>query len=136
MTVPWSPAFPTPFSLPWYKFHAVAKDELGNDVPKWDDAQWIPVQGWDMMTSEKLAEHEAEEDFDAFVLTPAEFWLGIQDRVGLPLPENGMSAPATVLDVNGNLNKGIFEVIGHDIESYGPQLWTPGNVSLLKVVEG
>jgi hypothetical protein len=133
---PWQAPFPAPYLMPYFKFEANGKDELGNPKPEWLPAQMIPVQGWDMLTSEKLAEHEAEEDFDAFLLTPVDTWLGIQDRVGLPLPENGMVTPATILDTAGNLNKGIFDVVGHDVEAYGPQMWTPGNVTLLKLVEG
>lgn len=134
---PWQPPLPAPYLLPYFKFDATAKDELGNDVPKWLASQLIAAQGWDMITSEKLAEAEAEEDFDAFLLTPVDIWLQLQDRVALPLPENGMIAPTTLFAQDGvTPNKGIFVVVGHDIESYGPQMWTPGNVTLLKLVEG
>jgi hypothetical protein len=134
---PWQAPIPAPYSLPFFKYDSTAKDELGNDKPEWLAAQMIPVQGWDMMTSEKLAEAAAEEDFDAFLLTPVDTWLALRDRVALPLPENGMTAPTTFYASDGvTLNSGIFVVVGHDIESYGPQFWTPGNVTLLKLVEG
>lgn len=123
--------------MPYFKWDPTGtKDELGNTKPKWLDAQMIPVQGWDMITSEQLAEHEAEQKFDAYLMLPVDVWMGIQDRVGLPLPINGMVAPATMFDNQSHENKGIFEVVGNDIESFGPQRWTPGNVVLLKLVEG
>jgi hypothetical protein len=134
---PWTAPFPAPFTLPWFAIDPTGTpDELGNREPKWLDAQSVPVQGWDMLTSEQLAEHETQQVFDAFLMTPPEVWMGIRDRVGLPLPENGFVAPTTILDDNGAVRVGIFDVTGHDMETYGPQQWTPGNVMLVKRVDG
>lgn len=130
--------FPTPYPVPWFAYQGNASDtsELGNVLPSWADSVLKSVQGWDLLSAEELAEHVTEEKFEAFLLCPPDFWPAIQDRVGLPLPSNGMTAPTTMFNPDGSLAEGIFDVVGHDIEDSNFMAWRPGNVIQLKRAEG
>lgn len=96
----------------------------------------VAVVGWDILTSETQAEHAAEEKIDAYLMTLSDFWPGIRDRIGLPLPGNQNTAPTTMFNPDGSTQVGVFEVIGHDIEDASFTQWHPGNVILLSRVEG
>lgn len=136
--VPWQAPFPTPFTIPWFEYTGTADvtDELGNAVKTWAEPVMQDVHGWDILTSEKLGEHVTEERFEAFLETQVDFWPGIMDRVGLPLPTNGMATPTAMLNADGTLAEGIFDVVGHDIENASFTQWTPGNIILIKRAEG
>lgn len=126
-----------PFKIPYYAWNSSGTlDELGNKIPAWNPGVLVDVQGWDILSSEVLGEHVAGEKFEVFLQVPPDFWPQVQDRFGLAIPSNGMVAPATMFDSNGRVNKGIFEVTGHDIETNGFHGWRPGNIILLKLVEG
>lgn len=135
---PWQAPFPTPFSIPWFAYTGsdTVTDELGNAVKTWAAPVLKDVHGWDILTSEKLGSHATEERFEAFLETQVDFWPGIQDRIGLPLPTNGNTMPTDMFDPDGSLAEGIFDVVGHDIENASFTQWTPGNIILLKRAEG
>ncbi len=135
---PYAAPWPTPFSIPWWQYTGDPSvvDEGGNQIDTWADTDMVDVQGWDMLTSEELAEHAAKEKFEVFLMTQPEFWPGIRDRFGLPIPDNQMILPTTMLKPDGGVAIGVFEVAGHDIESFGFHRWHPANIILLKRVEG
>jgi len=136
---PWQAPFPAPFTIPWYEYtgNGTVKDELGNFIKTWAEPVLKDVHGWDILTSEKLSgDHLTEERFEAFLETQVDFWPGILDRVGLPLPTNGNTMPTDMFNANGSLAEGIFDVVGHDIENASFTQWTPGNIILLKRAEG
>lgn len=139
MVNPWHAPIPTPFTIPYFSYNGVPNTvdpETGNTIKTWANSVLIAVQGWDILTSETLGEHTAEERYEGFLMTPPEFWPTIEDRFGLPIPSNQMIAPTTMFAPDGSPNDGIFEVIGHDIEDMGFTNWHPGNINLLKRVEG
>lgn len=135
---PWQAPFPAPFPIPWFEYTGTTEtlDELGNAVRTWADPVIKNVHGWDILTSEKLGEHLTEERFEAFLETQQDFWPGIMDRIGLPLPTNGSVAPVAMFNPDGTLSEGVFDVVGHDIEDSSFTQWTPGNIVLLKRAEG
>lgn len=135
---PWTPPWPTPYQIPWWQFSGdpSVDDELGNTLANWNPLVQTNVQGWDLLTSEELGEHAAQEKFEVFLMVQPDFWPAIRDRFGLPIPDNGMIMPTSMFATDGSVALGIFEVVGHDIENYGFHRWHPANIILLKRVEG
>lgn len=130
------PTLATP--LPWFAFTGspTTEDELGNVKSTWADAVMRSVQGWDLLSSESLPAHLTQEKFEVFLMTPPDFWPGILDRIALPLPSNGFVAPRVMLNPDGSLAEGLFDVVGHDVEDNNFMSWHPGNIILLKRAEG
>ena len=118
MVTPWQAQFPTPYAVTWlaYTGQDSVTDELGNTVPAYAAPVTRQVQGWDLLSMETLDGHVAEEHLECFLMTPPDFIPGIKDRVVLPA--------------------GTFEVTGHDLEAASPSQWAPGNIIILKKVEG
>lgn len=136
---PWQAPIPTPYQIPYYSYDGspnTTDPETGNTVRTWAPAKMVSVQQWDILSSEELGEHAQAEHYEGFLMTPPEFWPAINDRFGLPIPSNQMVAPTTMFDANGAVNPGIFEVVGHDIEDSNSAAWRPGNITLIKRVEG
>lgn len=134
----WQAQFPTPYPIPYFKWSgdpSVVDPRTGNQLETWSNpvTQW--VQGWDMLTSETLTAFEVEQKFSVYLMVSPDFWPGIRDRFGLPIPDNSMTLPTTMFQSNGAIQPGVFEVVGHDIEVFGMSGWRPGNIILLKVVE-
>lgn len=134
--VPWQPYFPTPYQVPYFAWMGDPDNtdsRTGNIVEIWAPPVLKWVQGWDILTSEILAASEAEQKFTMFLMVPPDFWPGIRDRFGFPIPPNQMVTPTMMFDpVKKGVLPGIFEVTGHDVESYGMTGWQPGNIVLLK----
>ena len=137
MTTPYGPSgswFPTPYSIPYYAWTGSPSNvnpETGNQYQTWADPVMVDVQGWDIYDSAKLPHAQREIKIDMYLMVPPTFWPGINDRFGIPLAQNGLVAPMTMFSEDGDINVGIFEVTGHDIETFGFANWAPGNVILL-----
>jgi hypothetical protein len=132
---PFPVSFPTPYRLPYYVFTGGPGNvdpNTGNAVETWADAVPQPVQGWDIFDSAVLTGAERETKFSMYLMVPPTFWPNIRDRFGVPTVINGLRPPTTMFTPEGNISQGIFEVAGHDIETYGFANWAPGNVILLK----
>lgn len=133
-----SGAFPTPHTVAWWPWAGMQTitDEAGNTVHKWGNPQMVGVQGWDIYSSEVLTEHFDGEQYQVFLMTPPEFWPDIKDRFGLPGPNTGNTVPTSMINLDGSLAPGVYEVVGHDVENASMSGWQPGNIILLKVVVG
>jgi hypothetical protein len=133
---PFPIAFPTPYQLPYFAFTGspeVVDPNTGNALETWATFVAQPVQGWDIFDSAKLPAAEREIEYSMYLMVPPDFWPNIRDRFGVPTVNNELQPPTTMFAADGfTLNTGIFEVTGHDIETYGFANWAPGNVILLK----
>lgn len=135
---PWIPPLPTPYIAIYWKFNGARSfgvDEIGNINGTFEDPVNLPVQGWDSETHEATGD-VTSEDFDIMLRTATDFWPGIRDRIGLPIPDNGMSAPGTMFEPDGSLSVGVFEVIGHVMEGEGFHRWKLSNLTKLKRLSG
>lgn len=127
--------FPTPYTIQYFAWTgtpAVKDPNTGNMLETWADPVDQAVQGWDIFDSAKLPGAEREVEFSMYLMVPPFFWPNVRDRFGFPLPANGMLCPTTMLNEDSSPAAGIFEVTGHDIETFGFANWAPGNVILLK----
>lgn len=113
---PWTVPFTAPFTVKWLRFNGSQVDELGNTVPSWADPVERSAVGWTRASKEdEGAGHEAEEGIDIKLMTVPSFVPYIKDRI--------------------MLDDSLFEVVGSDT-SIGFHRWAPGNVVLLRRVEG
>jgi hypothetical protein len=109
-------SFPAPYLVDWFAFSSTGIDELGNAVQSWSSPVQIAVQGWDITSMVTQDGHIKEEHLEGFLMCPPDFSPSIKDRIRLP--------------------EGLFEITGRDIEIHGFDRWQPGNIFILKRVEG
>lgn len=134
---PWMNPLPTPYTVHYWKYNGDpnVKDEIGNVQGTFEDMAPLDVQGWDSNTKEAPGDVTSEE-FDIILRTATDFWPSIADRMGLPIPDNGMTPPGTMFDDDGKLSVGVFEVVGHIMEGEGFHRWKLTNMTLLKRLSG
>lgn len=135
---PWQNTLPTPYGVPFWKYNpspAFGQDELGNNSGTFDDVVLQPVQGWDSHTTEAPGDVTSER-FDVMLRAPTDFWPKINDRIGLPIPDNDMVLPGTMFNPDGSVSIGVFEVVGHIMEGDAFHRWRLTNLILLKRLSG
>lgn len=107
--------FPAPVSVNWLQYNGSGVDELGNAAPSWADPVERLVIGWYSASAENIEWHESQVVYDIKMFTPPSFLPQSQDRILL----------------EGNM----FEVVGSGV-GVGFHGWSPGNVVLLRRVDG
>jgi hypothetical protein len=132
---PWQAAFPEPFTIShfvWTGMPDVVDPNTGNMLETWADPVPFKAQGWDILGEVKLAGMQREILYNMFLMVGPDRWPNVRDRFGFPLPQNQFVIPSTMFTDGDAVQQGIFEVVGYDIEQYGMNNWTPGNIILCK----